>query len=167
MKVCCIIFLCIFAYVAAIERVTLPDDDRQYMKELIIQEMANHTEVEANKAIYELENYYTALRDGLYQCGPPKKLDLYYHLHILNTRLYRNFCQATFGRFIDHEPFWSGNPSSDQKQIKCDDQLTLVEAHGLNITCPCLWRTASLTSRASVQFPATLCIVAQPPMESF
>ena len=76
-----------------------------------MQEHADHTEVEANKAIYELGNYYTGIREGLFWCGPPQKLDICYHLHVLNTRLYRAFCQATFGRFIDHEPFWSDNVS--------------------------------------------------------
>ena len=97
---------------SALERATLPEADRQYMIEMIVQEMQGHTEVEAAKAIHELENYYTALRDGLFSCGPPRKLDAYYHLHVLNTRLYRNYCQATFGRFIEHEPFWSQNVSN-------------------------------------------------------
>lgn len=31
-------------------------------------------------------------------------VDWIWHAFILNTRLYRDFCQQFFGRFIDHEP---------------------------------------------------------------
>ena len=103
--------LLVFAYSAARERVKLPDVDRKYVAEMLIEENPRYTSAETDKLIYELENFYTVIRDDLYQCGPPKKIDAVYHLHVLNTRLYREFCQATFGRFVDHVPIWSGHVS--------------------------------------------------------
>ena len=96
-------------YSAARERVTLPDVDRHYLEEMLIGENPGYTSRETDKLIYELENFYTVIRDDLYQCGPPKKIDAVYHHHVLNTHLYRGFCHKTFGRFVDHVPFWSGN----------------------------------------------------------
>ncbi|UJR12236.1 hypothetical protein I4U23_016413 [Adineta vaga] len=138
-------FLCI----AARERVTLPDVDRQYITEMLRVENPDYTLVETGKLIYELENFYTVIRDNLFACGPPKKIDAVYHLHVINTRLYRTFCEATFGRFIDHIPFWSGHPTSDEHQTDCSDQLSLLEAHGINVTSPCLWRTPQAKCRTA------------------
>ena len=35
---------------------------------------------------------------------PSQEMDEVWHAHILHTRDYRNFCQNTFGRYIDHDP---------------------------------------------------------------
>ena len=35
---------------------------------------------------------------------PSQEVDMFWHYHILNTRLYRDFCDTHFGKFIDHMP---------------------------------------------------------------
>ncbi|CDH43655.1 glycine-rich domain-containing protein [Candidatus Contendibacter odensensis] len=41
--------------------------------------------------------------DGL-RLSPDEEIDKFWHLFILRTQLYREFCEQVFGKFIDHQP---------------------------------------------------------------
>ena len=36
--------------------------------------------------------------------SPDEEIDQFWHLFILRTKLYREFCEKAFGQFIDHQP---------------------------------------------------------------
>ncbi|CAF1640677.1 unnamed protein product [Rotaria sp. Silwood1] len=94
----------------------------------------------AQELVYELENFYTGVRDNLWtECGPPFEIDKIFHLHIINTRLYAAFSQATFGRFLHHSPFWSAHPPPSDLQERCGDQVNKLRAHGVPVTYEHLW----------------------------
>lgn len=46
------------------------------------------------------------------ECTPSQRVDLVWHEFILFTRLYANFCQQHFGKYIHHEPAADGKACS-------------------------------------------------------
>lgn len=71
------------------------------------------TERELDTAIYEFRRYI-----GLYIYAGPngsfsmfsEPVDEVWHTLILHTRIYQEFCQATLGYFLHHNPFSAGDP---------------------------------------------------------
>jgi hypothetical protein len=49
---------------------------------------------------------------------PSKQVDAIWHSHILDTRAYREDCQAMFGRFMDHYPYFGINGEEDYKMLQ-------------------------------------------------
>jgi len=49
---------------------------------------------------------------------PSKQVDAIWHAHILDTRAYREDCQAMFGRFMDHYPYFGINGEDDYKMLQ-------------------------------------------------
>ncbi len=49
---------------------------------------------------------------------PSKQVDAIWHAHILDTRAYREDCQAMFGRFMDHYPYFGINGEEDYKMLQ-------------------------------------------------
>jgi len=49
---------------------------------------------------------------------PSKQVDAIWHAHILDTRAYREDCQAMFGRFMDHYPYFGVNGEEDYKMLQ-------------------------------------------------
>ncbi len=49
---------------------------------------------------------------------PSKQVDAIWHAHILDTRAYREDCQAMFGRFMDHYPYFGVNGEDDYKMLQ-------------------------------------------------
>lgn len=91
------------------EMVTIPSRDIEY----IIDRLMNHeklTNEEAVKCVQELIHFYTAIKNGK-RGSPSDMVDKAWHAHILNTPMYMEFTQATFGRFVHHVPYWSGYQS--------------------------------------------------------
>lgn len=39
---------------------------------------------------------------------PSKDIDTFWHLHILDTKKYHQDCQAIFGQYLHHKPFYEG-----------------------------------------------------------
>ncbi len=88
------------------QRVKLPSTDHHYILERL--QVEGMMLEDAENTILELENYYTGLKNGI-QSGPSFVVDQAWHTHILNTRMYFDFTQKTFGQYIHHAPQWSGN----------------------------------------------------------
>lgn len=48
---------------------------------------------------------------------PTKLVDEFWHQHILDTKAYREDCQAVFGTFIDHYPYFGIYGDEDAKEL--------------------------------------------------
>ncbi len=48
---------------------------------------------------------------------PSKLMDEFWHMHILDTKAYREDCQTVFGRFIDHFPYFGIYGNEDRAQL--------------------------------------------------
>ena len=48
---------------------------------------------------------------------PSKLMDEFWHMHILDTKAYREDCQKIFGRFIDHFPYFGIYGNEDRKNL--------------------------------------------------
>tara|TARA_B110000196_G_scaffold70119_1_gene59928 strand:+ start:10733 stop:11260 length:528 start_codon:yes stop_codon:yes gene_type:complete len=61
---------------------------------------------------------------------PSKQVDIIWHAHILDTRAYREDCQAMFGRFMDHYPYFGINGEDDYKMLQevFSETIDLYEA---------------------------------------
>lgn len=61
---------------------------------------------------------------------PSKQVDAIWHAHILDTRAYREDCQAMFGRFMDHYPYFGINGEEDYKMLQeaFSETIDLYEA---------------------------------------
>lgn len=62
---------------------------------------------------------------------PSKQIDQVWHAHILDTKAYREDCQAVFGRFIDHYPYFGiyGKEDYDNLISAFDQTIELYEKH--------------------------------------
>jgi hypothetical protein len=126
------------------QRVNLPDTDRIYLIELITQTHQDVSIDRAQELIYELENFYTGVRDNLWtDCGPPFEIDKAFHLHIINTRLYAAFSEATFGRFLHHSPFWSEHPAPHNLLDRCGHLMNKLQQHGILVKYEHLWKLST------------------------
>ena len=144
--------LLLISSTVAAQRVNLPDGDRIYLIELITQTHQDVSIDRAQELVYELENFYTGVRDNLWtDCGPPSEIDEVFHLHIINTRLYAAFSDATFGRLLHHEPFWSQHSTPHDLLEQCGDLANKLKDHGILIKYEHLW--ASPTYEAHAESP--------------
>lgn len=62
---------------------------------------------------------------------PTKAIDAMWHQHILDTSAYRDDCDAIFGRFLDHFPYFGMRDDQDARDLEDAFDATLV-----------LWRNA-------------------------
>jgi len=53
----------------------------------------------------ELEDFFTQVSLSDHPLFPTKEVDKVWHHFLLNTKLYQQYCLATFGKFIHHTPF--------------------------------------------------------------
>ena len=62
---------------------------------------------------------------------PNKLVDKVWHAHILDTRAYREDCNAVFGRFIDHYPYFGIYGVDDHQALKHSfkQTISLYERH--------------------------------------
>ncbi len=62
---------------------------------------------------------------------PSKQVDQIWHAHILDTRAYRDDCNAVFGRFIDHYPYFGiyGDDDSRALNTAFNETVALYESH--------------------------------------
>jgi hypothetical protein len=49
---------------------------------------------------------------------PSKEVDEVWHNHILDTKKYREDCEAIFGRFFDHYPYFGMDETSTQEDLE-------------------------------------------------
>ena len=55
----------------------------------------------------EYENFLKTCADGHGGSTPTKDIDLLWHEHILNTRMYIEYTKSNFGKFIHHVPSYT------------------------------------------------------------
>lgn len=62
---------------------------------------------------------------------PSKHVDQIWHAHILDTRAYREDCNAVFGRFIDHYPYFGIYGDDDFRALNAafNETVALYESH--------------------------------------
>jgi len=62
----------------------------------------------ADKCIQQYKNFLFLLKKygNTQQLTPSEDLDEVWHLHILNTKQYRQDCDNIFGKFLDHDPIY-------------------------------------------------------------
>ncbi|MEY8198125.1 MAG: hypothetical protein RPS47_02675 [Colwellia sp.] len=62
---------------------------------------------------------------------PSKVVDKIWHAHILDTKSYREDCQAVFGKFIDHFPYFGiyGKEDYANLQSAFSNTISLYEKH--------------------------------------
>jgi hypothetical protein len=66
----------------------------------------------------EYKRYLTLVK--LYQpksIVPSKLMDEFWHMHILDTKAYREDCQQIFGKFIDHFPYFGIYGDEDRANL--------------------------------------------------
>ena len=82
------------------------DEGLEWTKEKI--EIA---EQEYKKYLTLIQKYYPK------SIVPSKTMDEFWHMHILDTKTYREDCQKIFGRFIDHFPYFGIYGNEDRKNL--------------------------------------------------
>ena len=110
----CLIVVLFSSSIDCFDIVKIPDDDVQYLYERL-QTTEHMSEIDALNTIIELENYYTAAKNGL-TGEPSEMIDKAWHAHILNTPMYFNFCQSTFGSYLHHSPYWTRASEDEETQ---------------------------------------------------
>jgi len=83
----------------------------------------------------EAEEWYRNFLFLCHQTGRPvaaiaRDADDLWHLHILDTRKYQADCQAIFGRFLDHQPFYE-RTDAERRLIEETRELYEREFHRL------------------------------------
>ncbi len=48
-----------------------------------------------------------------YAIPPTEEIDEFWHMHILDTKAYRRDCEAIFGKYLDHYPYFGIDEKSD------------------------------------------------------
>jgi hypothetical protein len=52
-----------------------------------------------------------------YNLPPSDEIDEFWHMHILDTMKYRNDCEAIFGYYLDHYPYFGIDGNTDLKDL--------------------------------------------------
>lgn len=55
---------------------------------------------------------------GQYQLPPSEDIDEFWHLHILDTQNYRRDCDAIFGEYLDHYPYFGIDEQSNFEDLE-------------------------------------------------
>ena len=133
------LFICLFTifYSTCYDIVTIPDEDIRYLNERLQTKDAMNEE-DALNTIAELENFYTAVKNGI-NGEPSEMIDKAWHAHILNTPMYFKFSQLMFGKYLHHLPFWSGNMAdrnvvADSLHVFVYERLQRLGIHDMNET---------------------------------
>lgn len=88
-------------------------------------ELCNFAEIEYRKLL-SLKKWYPEQ-----SFVPSKLVDKFWHEHILDTKSYVQDCNAAFGYFIHHYPYFGiyGDKDQNAMQNKFVDTITLYEKH--------------------------------------
>ncbi|SDX59868.1 hypothetical protein SAMN05661080_00517 [Modestobacter sp. DSM 44400] len=82
---------------------------------------------EAGDRITEMAKFLTVAADSDQPVAPSRAVDTAWHTFILFTRDYADFCAATFGRFIHHQPTDPGDGHGDDEE----DESTYARTRAL------------------------------------
>jgi hypothetical protein len=55
--------------------------------------------------------------DGQYQLPPSEEIDEFWHNHILDTEKYHTDCQAIFGKYLHHYPYFGIDDKSNTNTL--------------------------------------------------
>lgn len=72
------------------------------------------SEANARRHFVAVAQYLTVAACAPVPVSPSRALDRPWHAFICSTRLYREFCERTFGKFIEHEPYAPGGEQPGQ-----------------------------------------------------
>lgn len=74
---------------------------------------------EAKQAKILYKNYlFLRLKYPTESLPPSKDIDEFWHNHILDTKKYREDCQAIFGHFFDHYPYFGMDEYSTKQDLE-------------------------------------------------
>lgn len=79
---------------------------------------------------------------------PCKLVDEIWHQHILDTAAYREDCDAIFGRFLDHFPYFGMRDEQDAQDLE-DAYVSTLERYeaAFGLTPDGTWRSIDPTSK--------------------
>lgn len=60
---------------------------------------------------------------------PNGTIDEFWHKHILDTEAYAKDCEAVFGHFLHHYPYYGMNGDADQRDVSYDETNALYIKH--------------------------------------
>ena len=81
----------------------------------------NLSEDKAKQGLKEVLCFLSLIHFSKQKLTPSHLVDLVWHEFILFTRLYHNYCQKEFGRFIHHQP--GGEDNENKRNFKKTLQL--------------------------------------------
>lgn len=73
---------------------------------------------DANYCSHLYRNYLYLVKKYSDQLPPSKDIDEFWHQHILDTQKYHQDCQAIFGRYLHHYPYFGIDEETDQKDLE-------------------------------------------------
>lgn len=77
------------------------------------------------RAENEYKRYLTLIKLNFRKRLVPSKLmDEFWHMHILDTKAYREDCHKVFGDFIDHYPYFGINGEEDKNKLLSEFEQT-------------------------------------------
>ncbi|MEP0265397.1 hypothetical protein [Dokdonia sp.] len=85
---------------------------------MALKESLGWSEEKINLAEREYKRYLTLIKLHINKRIVPSKLmDEFWHMHILDTKSYREDCQQIFNRFIDHFPYFGIYGQEDHQNL--------------------------------------------------
>ncbi len=92
----------------------------------------------------EYRRFLILNRDSQGTVVPSKEIDKFWHYHILDTAKYAEDCNAIFGKFLHHFPYFGLRGDEDAANLKAAFEQTKIE-YEIGSENPCfvteLWRT--------------------------
>lgn len=79
-----------------------------------LKEDAEETCLQYRRFLYLNRKYFYQQADAL---TPSEDIDEFWHNHILDTKMYTRDCQAIFGQFLHHYPYFGIDDRSDKKML--------------------------------------------------
>lgn len=73
-------------------------------------------------------------------CVPNAQIDAFWHVHILDTRRYAEDCEAVFGQFVHHYPYFGLNGDAAERDAAFDETNWLYR-HEFGEDCTVMGRT--------------------------
>ncbi|MBC9714092.1 hypothetical protein H9Y04_16130 [Streptomyces sp. TRM66268-LWL] len=78
------------------------------MRDILVSNMLDKfpqlTEEQAHRGVGQMLAFLAACNRAERPLSPSPLVDDFWHAFLLHTKAYRDFCEAQFGRFLDHQP---------------------------------------------------------------
>lgn len=79
-----------------------------------LKEDAETTCLQYRRFLYLNRKYFFQKQEAL---PPSEDIDEFWHAHILDTKIYMKDCQAIFGQYLHHYPYFGIDEKSDKKTL--------------------------------------------------